>query len=130
MSQFILVVLLGMVSHAYATSSDFCSQIQGHWRGFYTIKDQSLCELFDGCTHTIEAQVYVPPTDLIVNTIYEVNITPSAGTGGLFEISCDNGVIYSRYYPGNTIRAFCDEQDGCEVVYEDRLLWSKMTKIK
>lgn len=123
----LLSFIVGMFFCIHAYTMDVCSQIVGHWRGTFTIKEPSICEMFDGCTHNIFVNVMYPPEDIVHNTAYEALVSPSAGIGEIYYITCDNGVITSLLYPGNTITSFCNAE-YCEVVYEDKLLYSKMSK--
>lgn len=122
----VLSLLIGILLSTQATSDDLCSKLLGHWQGTYTIKDPKICELYDGCTHKITAEVINPPTDLFV--AYEVLVNPSMGVGGVFEITCNQDVIYSRVFPGNTITLSCDRTNECTMVYEDPNLLAHMTK--
>lgn len=106
-------------------ADDLCSKLLGHWQGTYTIKDPKICELYDGCTHNITAKVINPPTDMA--RAYEVLVNPSMGVGGVFDITCNNDVIYSPVYPGNTITLTC-ETNQCSMDYEDSNLLAHMTK--
>ena len=121
----VISILVSMTCYAHA---DLCSQIRGNWQGIYTIKDPILCELFNGCIHKIKAEVAYPPTDLLNNTTYEVNVNPSAGVGGIFEITCDNGVISPPYGFNGTISASCDSTSHCVAVYDDPKLLCEMAK--
>lgn len=109
-------------AHADQTSNTFCSTAPGHWQGIYTVKDQNVCKLYNGCTHLIMADV----THVSKNE-YHINLKPSVGTGGEFSVNCDNGVITSPI-PNSKAAISCDDTNHCFVLYDDPRLTSEMMK--
>lgn len=131
MSKFnsLILAALFIIAHSnYAKSLEACSQLRGHWEGFFTIKDQEICEMFSGCTHKINVDVIDPPTDLSTTFVYEALVNPYAGVGGAFEISCENGFILCADCPRGPIKVSCEESTACEVVFDNELLLSKLAR--
>lgn len=125
----IVASCLSMTFSGHANSMDACSQLVGHWDGFFTIKEPTICENFGGCTHNIKVNVTYPPTDWDAPVFYEALVSPYAGIGGAFEIACEHNVIRCANCPVGLIVVSCDKSTTCEVSYDGPLLLSKMTKI-
>ncbi|RAP38371.1 hypothetical protein B1207_00325 [Legionella quinlivanii] len=106
-----------------AEPNDNCSKIPGHWQGIYTLKNTADCSSYNGCTHLVMADV-----STISSGKFRIKLNPAIGQGGVFEITCENGVIASPVNPGNTVSLNCDESNHCFVVYDDDRLSSEMAK--
>lgn len=124
----ILVWFCSITFCSHANTVEACQQLVGRWDGFFTIKDKQICEDFGGCTHNIHVNVLYPPTDLMTPVSYEALVNPSAGIGGAFEITCEQGVIRCLDFPNWHITVSCDNHHSCEVIFEHELIMSRMTK--
>lgn len=105
------------------SSNDFCSKLSGHWQGIYTIKDQSSCKLYNGCTHLVTADA-----SYISGSEYHIHLTPAVGKGGEFNIKCENGEIISPVNPGNKTSTSCDTMNHCFIIYDDPKFTAEVMK--
>ncbi len=96
-----------------AIAGGICENLPGHWKGSFTLKSQSDCDQYGGCTHALAADIKQVG---VIN--FEVNLQPSKGQGAVFVMTCDNGVLNSPVNPGNTMNANCVD-DHCVINYED-----------
>ena len=111
--------LAGLATIALASTAiagGICENLPGHWEGSFTLKSQSDCDAYGGCTHSLVADITHQDG---IN--FEVNLQPSKGQGAVFTMTCDHGVLNSPVNPGNTMNANC-VNDHCVINYEDSRL--------
>ena len=120
------IILAGFVAMTIASTTfagGICENFAGHWTGSFTLKSQSDCDLYGGCTHALQADI-----TRLSETLFQVDLQPTKGEGGVFNMTCENGVLNSPVNPGNTINASCDENNHCVAYYDDPRLTAKGEK--
>lgn len=118
-----VVASLAFGSAAAESAKDVCSIIPGHWQGIYTLKQNELCEAYNGCTHLVSAVITAQS-----NNNYRFELQAAVGEGGTFDLRCENGKITFPANPDSNITVNCNATNSCFVVYDDPHQTSEMRR--
>ena len=116
------------ISNIYAESNpkDFCAELPGFWHGETHIKNQTTCNLTNGCTHLV-----MGAAEKLKDNTYHMKLTYTDGTGiqkQELDITCENGNIVLPVPAKYTIAETCDSINHCYLVYDDTRFSAELIK--
>lgn len=125
-----VILLFSFVVTAQAKSfnpitDDVCTKIPGIWAGTFFLNNKEDCDIYKGCLHTVSAEI-----TYVSGITYQVNLKPSVGQSGIYNITCENGKMTLLQKPDGSIRYLCSDFWPCRIVYEDKTLASAIYKIE
>lgn len=120
---FISLATILLSTSAIAKNFDVCDFISGHWEGIYTIKNEDACKAYGGCTHLVVADLQKKKS-----RTFEIDLQPVVGVGGIFNLTCDHGIVTTDEMPNADIKLNCTDEKHCAVIFDDERIHSEMRR--
>ena len=116
-----------LLSSTYAQANDLCTKLPGYWHGSSHLKNQTECELYNGCSHVFSLHVSQESAEN-----YRLKITFSDGLKVRKQelpVSCRDGEIQLPIPdPRYTTSFDCSDENECFFIFDSPRFNAEMIK--
>lgn len=109
----LFLLVLVTTTNIYAEEPATCSRLTGSWYGAFWFKDPRECHINHGCRHSMLAEVTHTS-----GTNYQAAVHPHVGREGIYQLTCENGIVKSKEITG-VIMFSCIDKTICQIKYDD-----------